>query len=103
MGYSFVYMAIFKPCSNKKKILFMKYFNLKWVIFDPKTIGGFMWVNRILNWGTQNPGNIDTLPVSTVSLRMVHRSESVPCSIAVLHQLKFQLHIWASLHFLFVF
>ena len=32
--------------------------------------------------------------MSTVSLMMMHRSESVPCCIVVLHQLEFQLDIY---------
>lgn len=35
----------------QQRIIFMKFFNLKQVKFDPNTIGGLMFVNRILNWG----------------------------------------------------
>lgn len=44
----------------------MKYFNLKQVKFDLNTKGGLMCINRILNWGTSDPGNIDVLPFWTV-------------------------------------
>lgn len=55
-----LYVGDLKPWSNLKLDNIMKYLNLK--LIDPDTIGGLKCVNRILNWDTQDPGHIDTLP-----------------------------------------
>ncbi len=38
-------------------------------LFDPDTTGVLMCVNRILNWGTQDPGNVGSWELRTLGIQ----------------------------------